>query len=327
MGIDGKYWTDATPVVLAPMSGITDRPFRRLARRFGATMVVTEMVASDRYVTGYAEEALRSAEDTSGEPYVMQLAGCSAAWMGEAAAKAEAEGAAVIDINMGCPSKRVVGGYSGSALMRDLDVATLLIAAVTGAVSIPVTVKMRLGWDHACLNAPELARRAEALGVQAIAVHGRTRCQFYTGSADWARVSDTVQAVKIPVLVNGDITGVAEARDALHRSAAAGVMIGRATLGQPWLLGQVAAALQGRLWRAPSPAERCSAVIEQFNGSREAYGERLGLLNFRKHLAAYMANEGVGRTEVSAMCVLSSANAVIDAVHAVYEGLQLRPAA
>lgn len=327
MGSNGKYWTDDRPVVLAPMSGVTDRPFRRLARRFGATMVVTEMVASDRYVTGHAEEALRSAEDTSGEPYVMQLAGCSAAWMGEAAAKAEAEGASVIDINMGCPSKRVVGGYSGSALMRDLDVATSLIAAVTSAVSIPVTMKMRLGWDHASLNAPELARRAEALGVHAIAVHGRTRCQFYTGSADWTRVSDTVRAVSIPVLVNGDITGVADATEALRQSGAAGVMIGRATLGQPWLLGQVAAALAGGAWTAPSPDQRRNAVIEQFRGSREAYGERLGLLNFRKHLAAYMTHEGIARADVSAMCTLPDASAVIDAIHAVYDGQPLRRAA
>lgn len=327
MSSEVRYWTAACPVVLAPMSGVTDRPFRRLARRFGATMVVTEMVASERYAAGHAEEALRSAEDTAGEPYVMQLAGCSAAWMREAAVKAEAEGAGVIDINMGCPSKRVVGGYSGSALMRDLDIAAGLIAAVTSAVSVPVTVKMRLGWNHDSLNAPELARRAEALGVQAIAVHGRTRCQFYTGTADWGLVAATVRAVAIPVLVNGDIVDSGTAADALRRSGASGVMIGRATLGRPWLLGEVAAALSGCGWIEPSPATRRDAVLEQFDGSLDAYGPRLGLLNFRKHLAAYLAHEGLPRASVSTICMLTGPSAIREAIHRSFEDVPLRNAA
>lgn len=290
------------PVLLAPMSGSTDLPFRKLARRHGAALAVSEMVASAEYASGETEGALRAKGDTEAWPHGVQLAGCQAFWMGEAARKAEAEGAHFIDINMGCPAKRVTGGYAGSALMRDLDHALGLIRATVAAVKIPVTLKMRLGWDHASLNAPELARRAEAAGVKLIAVHGRTRCQYYDGLADWSAVARTVEAVSIPVVVNGDIGSTAEARDALARSGAAGVMVGRAALGRPWLLGRIAAELEGDIWRGPDFDTRWDALAEQFDGCLTLYGERRGRLMIRKHLAAFLEAESAPRELARAVC-------------------------
>jgi len=284
------------------MSGVTDAPFRRLARRFGASLTVTEMVASDRLAAGDEEAFERAACDADGGIYGVQLAGCQTNWLGEAARIAEGQGASFIDINMGCPAKRVVGGYAGSALMRDLDLALTLIESVIAAVSIPVSVKMRLGWDHATLNAADLAHRAEAAGAVFVSVHGRTRCQFYTGTADWGAIAPVKAAVAIPVFANGDIRSAAEAHTALKLSGGDGVLIGRSAVGRPWLLGEIAAALNGRTYTPPCVTERLDAARAQLSGSLDCYGPRKGLLNFRKHLAAYIGHEGVARDTISALC-------------------------
>src|SRR6478672_5318975 len=228
----------ANRVLLAPMSGVTDAPFRRLTAALGAGLVVSEMTASDDLVNERPMSKLRC-EATGIGPHVVQLAGCQVRWMAEGARIAEAAGADIIDINMGCPARHVTGGQSGSALMRDLDHALTLIEATVSAVKVPVTLKMRLGWDHHSLNAPELAARAEAAGVQLITVHGRTRCQFYKGEADWSAVRAVKDAISVPLVVNGDITSFDKAVHALEMSGADAVMIGRGAQGQPWLPGQI----------------------------------------------------------------------------------------
>ena len=275
-----------TPAVLAPLSGVTDVVFRRIARRFGAGLVVTEMVASDELVRGSAEALLR-AEGDGIEPHVVQLAGCEPRWMAEAARIAEGSGAAIIDINMGCPAKRVIGGYAGSALMRDLDLACRIIEATVAATSVPVTVKMRLGWDHDTLNAPELARRAQSLGARAVTVHGRTRQQFYKGSADWRAIAATAASVDVPVVANGDVCSIEAARRCLTQSGATAVMIGRAAVGRPWLVGQIGAALEGRTVAEPEPAVKSDLALEHYEGLLELYGREVGVRHARKHLAAY----------------------------------------
>jgi nifR3 family TIM-barrel protein len=272
--------------VLAPLSGVTDVVFRRIAKRCGAALVVSEMVASDDFVLG-SEEARLRAEGAGILPHVIQLAGCDPRWMGEAARLAEASGAAVIDINMGCPAKRVTGGYAGSALMRDLDHATDIIRAAMAAVTCPVTVKMRLGWDDATRNAAELAGRAASLGAAAVTVHGRTRQQFYKGAADWAAIREVAEGVSIPVIANGDVGTSAQAQRCLAASHAAAVMIGRAAVGRPWLVGQVADELAGRVAPELSPACKAALAIEHYEGLLAIYGRNVGLRHARKHLAAY----------------------------------------
>ncbi len=273
-------------VALAPMSGVTDIHMRRIAARFGAGLVVSEMVSSDAFVRG-AEEARIRSEGEGISPHVVQLAGCQAHWLADATRLAEANGADIIDINMGCPAKHVLGGMAGSALMRDLDHAARLIEAVVSAVRVPVTVKMRLGWDDSSLNAPELARRAEQLGVSAVTVHGRTRQQFYKGRANWSAIAAVKAAVSIPLIANGDIADAGDAQACLDASGADAVMIGRATLGRPWLVAEIGAALDGRPWRVPSLDEKVCAVTEHYQGLLSLYGTRVGIRHARKHLAAF----------------------------------------
>lgn len=269
------------------MSGVTDAGFRRAAARFGATLVVSEMVASDGLAKGDAEAMLRAEGEGLGV-HVVQLAGCEARWMAEGARIAEATGADVIDINMGCPAKRVTNGWSGSALMRDLDHAASLIKATVAATSRPVTLKMRLGWDDASLNAPELARRAAALGVRMVTVHGRTRCQFYKGVARWREVAGTVAAMPLPVVVNGDIADLATARAALAQSGAAAVMIGRGALGRPWRVGEIASVLRGERRAAPRATEMAEAAIDHYTWLLSSMGREIGLRHARKHVVAYL---------------------------------------
>lgn len=265
------------------MAGITDAPFRRMVLRFGAGLVVSEMVASDALANGHGETLLRT-EGRGVAVHAVQIAGNRPELMADAARFAEAEGAALVDINMGCPAKRVTTGLAGSALLRDLDLATQIIQAVIGAVKIPVTLKTRLGWDDAATVAPELARRAEAIGVQLVTIHGRTRCQFYTGRADWAAIRAVKDAVSIPVLANGDLVACADAPAMLEASGADGVMIGRGAQGRPWFPGQVAAFLAGRPVREPSLDEQRDVLLELYVGWLGHYGRELGIRTARKHI-------------------------------------------
>lgn len=270
------------------MAGITDAPMRKLAERFGAGLVVSEMIASNALATNN-DDMVRRLNKSGSLPHVVQLAGCEAQWMRKGAEIAYAAGADIIDINMGCPSKRVTNGYAGSALMRVPDEALKLIDAVVAATPLPVTVKMRLGWDEDSLNAADLARRAVDAGARMITVHGRTRQQFYKGEARWDLVRPVVEAVKVPVVVNGDITSIAAAREALDKSGAAAVMIGRGAQGQPWAVGQIGAQLAGREPQAaPTGAELAELVAGHYDAMLTDYGTQLGVRVARKHLDWYL---------------------------------------
>jgi tRNA-dihydrouridine synthase B len=267
------------------MSGITDAPFRRLVSDLGAGLVVSEMTASEELLAGKTEASRRAKNSGSGI-HVVQLAGCEARWMGEGARMAEADGASIIDINMGCPCRRVTRGYSGSALMRDLDHALTLIDATVAAVSVPVTLKMRLGWDERALNAPELARRAQDAGVRLVTVHGRTRQQFYAGQADWAAIRRVKEAVALPVVANGDVTTFDRAVTALKESGADAVMVGRGAQGRPWFPGQLAGFLAtGRREGAPPIERQHELIAGLYEDMLDHYGSRIAVKHARKHLA------------------------------------------
>lgn len=313
-------------VLTAPMTGITDLPFRRLASRLGAPYVATEMVASAELARGRPDVVRRAAVGEGLPLTVIQLVGRDPATMGEGARMAEQAGAELIDLNFGCPAKEVTGAAAGSALMRQPELAARIIDSVVRATSRPVTLKMRLGWDDRDRNAPAIAARARDLGVRAITVHGRTRCQFYTGEADWDAVAEVKAAVDVPVIVNGDVRTAEDAREALRRSGADGVMLGRGVYGRPWIAAEMQAALDGGAVEAePDAAARHALVVEHLHAVLAFYGEGLGIRMFRKHLGWYVEqapwpSDPLERRAAKArLCRLESAAEVDEALAVLWE--------